>query len=55
LSLHVLASNSVSEANHASSMVGLKLSGTIRLDHLFAKGQTRHNNDFGRDRGFSER
>ena len=42
------ASNSVSEANHASSTVGLKLSGTIRLDHVCAEGQTRHNNDFGR-------
>jgi hypothetical protein len=49
LPLHVLASNSVSEANHASSMVGLKLSGTICLDHVCAEGQTRHNNDFGRD------
>ena len=27
--------------------MGLKLSGTIRLDHVCAKGQTRHNNDFG--------
>ena len=35
------------EANHASSTVGLKLSGTIRLDHVCAEGQTRHNNDFG--------
>ena len=46
--MNVLASNSVSEANHASSTVGLKLSGTIRLDHVCAEGQTRHNNDFGR-------
>jgi hypothetical protein len=49
LSLHVLPSNSVSEANHASSTVGLKLSGTICLDHICAEGQTRHNNDFGHD------
>ena len=48
LTLNVLASNSVSEANHASSTVGLKLSGTIRLDHVCAEGQTRHNNDCGR-------
>ena len=47
-SLNVSASNSVLEANHASSTVGLKLSGTIRLDHVCAEGQTRHNNDFGR-------
>jgi hypothetical protein len=46
--LNVSASNSVSEANHASYTVGLKLSGTIRLDHVCAEGQTRHNNDFGR-------
>ena len=48
MSLNVLASNSVSEANHASSTVGLKLSGTICLDHVCAEGQTRHNNSFGR-------
>ncbi len=46
--LNVSASNSVSEANHASSTVGLKLSGTICLNHVCAKGQTRHNNNFGR-------
>ena len=45
--LNVSASNSVLEANHALSTVGLKLSGTIRLDHVCAEGQTRHNNDFG--------
>jgi hypothetical protein len=49
LSLHVLASNSVSEANHAYSTVGLKLSGTIHLNHVCAEGQTMHNNDFGCD------
>ncbi len=27
--------------------MGLKLSGTICLDHVCAEGQTRHNNDFG--------
>jgi hypothetical protein len=48
LTLNVLASNSVLEANHAFSTVALKLSGTIRLDHVCAEGQTRHNNDFGR-------
>ena len=47
LTLNVSASNSVSEANHASSTVRLKLSGTIRLDHVCAEGQIRHNNDFG--------
>jgi hypothetical protein len=47
MSLSELASNSVSEGNHASSTVGLKLSGTICLDHVCAEGQTRHNNDFG--------
>ncbi len=52
LTLHVLASNSVSEANHASSTVGLKLSGTIRLDHVCAEGQTKHINDFGCDHEF---
>jgi hypothetical protein len=47
LLLNVSASNSVSVANHASSTaVGLKLSGTICLDHVCAGGQTRHNNDF---------
>jgi hypothetical protein len=46
LSLHVSASNSVPEAIHASSTVGLKLSGTVCLDHVCAEGQTRHNNDF---------
>jgi hypothetical protein len=46
--LNVSASNSVLEANHAPSTVGLKLSGTIHLDHVCAEGQTRHNNNFGR-------
>jgi hypothetical protein len=44
---NVSASNSVLEANYASSTVYLKLSGTIRLDHVCAEGQTWHNNDFG--------
>jgi hypothetical protein len=47
LSLHVSASNSVSEAYHKLPTVGLKLSGTVHLDHICAEGQTRHNNDFG--------
>jgi hypothetical protein len=47
MSLNMLASNSVSDANHASSTVGLMLSGTICLEHVCAEGQTRHNNDFG--------
>ena len=33
---------------HASSTVGLKVGGTIHLDHCAAEGQTRSNNDFGR-------
>ena len=28
--------------------MGLKFSGTIRLNHVCVEGQTRHNNDFGR-------
>ena len=43
------ASNNISESVHASSTHSLKLSGTIRLDHAAAEGQTRANNDFGRD------
>jgi hypothetical protein len=46
MSLNVSASNSATEANHALSTVRLKLSGTIRLDHVCAEGQTRHNNYF---------
>jgi hypothetical protein len=45
--LNMLASISVSEANHASSTVGLMLSGTIHLEHVCAQGQIRDNNDFG--------
>ena len=48
MSLNLSASNSVSEANHASSTMGLKLSGTICLDHVCAEGETRPTNDFGR-------
>ncbi len=44
----MLASNSVSEANHALSTMGLKLSETVCLDHVYAEGQIRHNSDFGR-------
>ncbi len=36
--LNVSASKSVSEANHATSTVCLKLSGTIPLDHVCAEG-----------------
>jgi hypothetical protein len=50
--LNVSASNSVSEANHASSTVGLKLSGTIRLEHVCADGQNRYNNKFGHGHEF---
>lgn len=42
------ASTSISESVHASSTVGLKIAGTIRLDSVTAEGQTRMNNDFGR-------
>lgn len=42
------ASTSISESVHASSTVGLVISGTIRLDNVTAEGQTRANNDFGR-------
>ena len=42
------ATNSISESLHASSTHGLKVGGTIRLDHCAAEGQTRANNDFGR-------
>jgi hypothetical protein len=62
MSLNVLASNRVTEVNHASFTVGLKRSCIIHLDHVCAEGQTRHNNDFGRghefllgDRGFSQK
>ena len=42
------ATNSISESLHASSTHGLKVGSTIRLDHCAAEGQTRANNDFGR-------
>jgi len=42
------ATNSISESLHASSTHGLKIGGTIRLDHCAAEGQIRANNDFGR-------
>ena len=42
------ASNSISEILHASSTVGLKVGGTIHLDHCAAEGQNFSNNDFGR-------
>lgn len=43
------ASNSISESLHASSTYNLQLGSTIRLDHCAAEGQTRSNNDLGRD------
>jgi hypothetical protein len=55
MSLNIPASNNVSEANHASSTVGLMLSGTIRLEHVCAEGQTRYINDFGVAMIFSKR
>ena len=42
------ARNSISEILHASSTVGLKVGGTLRLDHCAAERQTRSKNDFGR-------
>ena len=39
--------NSISESLHASSTVGLKVGGAIRLDHCAADGQTCSNNAFG--------
>ena len=46
--MNMMAHNSISESNHASSTAGLKVGGTIRLDHSCGEGQTRANNDFGR-------
>ena len=45
--MNMMAHNSISESNHASSTAGLKVGGTIRLDHSCGEGQTRANNDFG--------
>ena len=42
------ASNSISDSLHASSTLGIKVGGTIRLDHFAAQGKTCSNNDFGR-------
>ena len=42
------ATNSTSESLYASSTHGLKVWSTIRLDHCAAEGQTRSNNNFGR-------
>ncbi len=50
--LKTQASTSISESVHASSTVGLKMWGTIHLDSVTAEGQTRANNDFGRDHRF---
>ena len=41
------ASNIISDILHASSAVGLKVGGTIRLDHCAAEGQTCSNNNIG--------
>jgi hypothetical protein len=41
------ATTSISESVHASSTVGLGIAGTMRLNHVTAKGQTHFNNDFG--------
>ncbi len=43
------ASTSISESKHASSTVGLITSGTIQFDNTTSEGQTRADNDFGRD------
>ena len=45
----VAASNSISESVHATSTWLLQLFGTIDIQHCAAGGQTRSNNDFGRD------
>ena len=42
------ATNSISESLLASSTHGIKVGSTIWLDHCAAEGQTRANNDFGR-------
>ena len=46
--LGVDASNSISESLHAAATENLKTFGTIDLQHSAGQGQTRHNNDFGR-------
>ena len=43
------ATNSISESLHAASTYGLQQGSTIRLYHCAAEGQTRANNDFGRN------
>ena len=40
------ATNNISESLHAPSTHGLKIGGTIRLDHCTAEGQTRANKNF---------
>ena len=42
------ARNSISDSLHGSSTVGLKVGGTICLDHCAAEGQKISNNYFGR-------
>ena len=41
------ASNSISKIFYASSTLGIKVGGTIGLDHCVARGKTCSNNDFG--------
>ena len=48
ISVGLDATNSISESLHASTTHGLKMYGTIRMDHSAAEGQSRSNNDFGR-------
>ena len=40
--------NIISKSLHASSIVGLKVGGTIHLDNFEARVQTSSNNEFGR-------
>ncbi len=47
-STQLCGTNDPSEGGHAASTAALKTSGTIRLDHAGAEGQSRANNDFGR-------
>jgi hypothetical protein len=42
------ATSSISESMNALATVGLGIAGTIRLDHVSTKGQTRFKYDFGR-------
>ena len=42
------ARNSIYNSLYASSTMGIKVGGTIYLDHCAAEGKNRSNNDFGR-------